>query len=663
MRHSHSVLVSTIFIAVGLAAEPIAAQIITEQPGGVAERVYFRYDIDAMATQNSYAVAKVTSQPTSTWPNTSCTGTMVGPNVMLTAAHCHGDRKTATFRAYVSGNEQRKESFDCDYLVHTWPENDFSAHWCFANDSGENPGDKWGYVDFEFDILPNGRVNHNRSRDFVQPNDEIYSIWWNPIDDVPEGGWPNFGKNHLLYSEGQITDIFAQLWANPGGSHCSQADDDDIGVRSDVWGAGGASGSLQFSSTTGRAVLAPLSLAPGTPEGGPSRWASSLIDMLDFARIWDTRVENPLTPPGCMSRLGPYINLRALQTLWDVGIRFNPNWSAFTQYLGALDKNRNGVVDIQEHLERSAGEGNRDFYYINFNSNRLNVSLAPFGPTAAVNWLGPLGFLSAEDVRDSGPDVDDHLVSPRMLLHHTGLGLDASSPYLVLVNSQGTATADDTLRVCVEECRFENFGNTLRDTSISHFAGGGHLLLSSHSKAPANVWDITISTPTTLYDFDTADKRRIWSRRNGPPAGLEPAFIWPQGRTTQRQVDWAGIIRDENRSRSSEFSLSTHLLPIPAGEASVCFFARGLNGSGGQRTGVVQLISDGTSELVFDIEDGNWNQICLTGAKVDEGGSELIFGSRATKGFRYAVDDITINGLPRFPDQPEHPGDGGVVTE
>ena len=614
------------------------AQIVSEQPNGVAQRVFYMYNTDAMVTLNSYAVATVTSQSTSNWPGTTCTGTMVGPNVMLTAAHCHGDRKTAMFRAYVTDTEKLTDSFDCDYLQHTWPENDFSIHWCFSNNAGENPGDKWGYVDYELDILPNGRVNHNRSRDFVQVDNDIYSIWQNPITDI--------GGVHHIYSEGKITDIFAKLWANPGGDKCDQNDDDDVGVDSDVWGAGGASGSLQFSKVTDRVLLAPLSLAASGANGGPSRTASSMVDMLDRARIWDSRVENPLTPPGCKGRIEPYINLRALGTLWDLGIRFNQTWSAFTQYLGSLDKNQNGVVDIQEHLERAAGEGQRDFYYINFNSNRSNVLQGPYGPTADVNWLGPLGFLHAEDVRDSESDVDDYLVWPRWLLQHSGLGLDPKSPYMVLVNSDGPAAADDSLRVCIEECRFEDFGNSFIDTSISHFAGGGHLSLSSHSKAPSNIWDITISTPTTLYDFDTADKRRIWSRRNGPPAGLAPAFIWPQGRNKLRQVDWAGIVRDEKRSTSSEFSLSTHLLPIPAGDATVCFFVRGLNGSGGKQTGVVRLISDGTSELVFDIEDGEWKQICLNDAKVDDGGSELLFGSRASTEFRYAVDDISINRLP-----------------
>ena len=628
------------------------AQIISEQPGGVAARTYFRYDADARVTLNSFAVAKVTSQSTSTWPGTRCTGTMVGPNVMLTAAHCHGDRKTAVFRAYLSENDQRTEAFNCDYLLHTWPENDFAVHWCFANTSGENPGDNWGYVDFELDLLPNGRVHYNRSRSFVQPDDEVYSIWWNPLTNV--------GGDHLLYSEGRITDIFAPLWANPGGHHCDQDDDDDVGVRSDVWGAGGASGSLQLSALTGRAVLAPLSLASGGADGGPSRTASSMVDMLEHARIWDTRVENPLAPPGCGGRLEPYINLRALQTLWDGGIRFDPVWSNFTKYLGSLDKNRNGVVDIQEDLERAAGEGRRDFYHLGFNSNRLNVQRA-YGPSVSVNWLAFLGFLALEDLRDPAKPGDDALEPPRFLLHHTGLNLDPASNYWVLVNSRGPEATEGTLRVCMEECRLKDFGTSLRDTSFSEFPAGGDLLLSSHSKAPAVVWDTVISTPKTVFDFDTADKRRIWSRRSGPPAGQEPAFIWPQGRTSGRGVDWAGVVRDSRRDAGAEFSLATHLIPIPPGPANVCFYVRGLDGSGGRQTGVFRLVSSGTDEVVFDVKDGVWSEVCLEGANIAADGSDLMFGTDAAPGFRYAVDDITINF--RLSVNDDAPQDGGVATE
>ena len=649
MRIKFYGLIISALIAITLGGSSFA-QIISEQPGGVAERVYFQYDIDAQVTLNSYTVAKVTSQSTSPFPPVSCTGTMVGPNVMLSASHCHGDRKTAVFRAYVSENDQRTESFNCDYLFHTWPETDISVHWCFANNAGENPGDKWGYVDYELDILPNGQVNHNRSRDFVQPDDDIYSIWWNPIDDI--------GGDHLLYSEGRITDIFVSFWANPGGDHCEQNDDVNIGIHSNVWGAGGASGSLQISAITGRVLLAPLSLASSGASGGPSRTASSLVDMLDYARIWDTRVENPLMPPGCKGRLEPYINVRALQTLWNDGIHFDDNWSNFTKYLGKIDKNLNGVVDIQEDLERAAGEGPRDFYYINFNSQRQNAQ-GTYGPSAAVNWFGFLGSLMVDDLRDLAHPDDDALQQPRLLYHHTGLNLDPASYYRVLVNSRGSEATEDTLRVCMEECRLEDFGSSLRDTSVSEFSAGGDLLVSSHSKAPAIIWDITISTPDTVFDFDTADKRRIWSRLSGPPAGLEPAFIWPQGRTTGRGVDWAGVVRDNQRDGEVEFSLATHLIPIPPGTADVCFYVLGLEGSDAPQMGVFRLVSSNTNEVVFEVEDGVWNEVCLEDVEIAADGSDLLFGSIAAPGFRYAVDDITINLRQSIEDAPQ---DGDVAN-
>jgi hypothetical protein len=278
-----------------------------------------------------------------------------------------------------------------------------------------------------------------------------------------------------------------------------------------------------------------------------------------------------------------------------------------------------------------------------------------------VNWLGSLGFLAAEDLRDPAQPGNDALELPRLLLHHTGLNLDAASHYRVLVNSRGSEAAEDTLRVCMEECRLEDFGKSLRDTSVSEFFAGGHLLLSSHTKAPAVLWDIAISTPETVFDFDTADKRRIWSRRSGPPAGLEPAFIWPQGRTPGRSIDWAGIVRDQGRDDRTEFSLATHLIPILPGLAKVCFQVRGLDGSGGRQTGVFRLVSGSTNEIVFDVEDGVWTKVCLDDAYIEADGSDLMFGTNAAPGFRYAVDDIGINLPPTITG--DAPPDGDIVIE
>lgn len=624
-----------LFFAFGI-SHPAFSQIVDEQPNGIAERMFLQYGVDPRATLNSYAVAKVVSRSTSPWPGTSCTGTMIGPNVMISAAHCHGDRKTATFRAYVSATQQMTEDFTCDYLLHTYPENDLAIHWCFANSQGQNPGDKWGYVDFELDISGDGTIDHNRSRDPVRVGQNVYSIWWNPINTI--------GGDHSIFSKGQMTDTNAVLWANPGGNNCSKDDDDDIGVHTNAWGAGGASGSLQFWKTTGRAILAPLSLASGDANGGPSRTASTIVDLLNFAQTWDTRVENPLIPAGCAGRIEPFINLRALQTLWDQGIQFDPAFSSFPQYLGLLDKNRNGVFDIQEDLEAAAGEGPSDFFYLNFNSNRLNVQ-QQLGASSTIDWFAFLGFLKFSDIRDvSGGDAQ--LSTPQLLIDYRALNLDPAQSYRVLVNSRGETDFDDDLQICMGSCADKPLGNSNSDTAVATFPTGDKLEINRRSIASGLLWDIAISTPSTVFDFDTAAKRSIWSNRSGSNARQSPADIRPLGRLSNVQVDWAGVVRNARASQTAGFSLATHLIPIPVGSAKICFDVKIMPGGASSGKGVLRFVGTTTHNTEFDVVASDWRRVCTPRRNVGEAGSKLMFGATAGTAFDYAVDNISVQWLP-----------------
>lgn len=284
-----------------MTAASAPAQIVSEKPDGIAERAVFHYGSDPMATLNSYSVARITSLG-------PCSGTMIGPNVLITVAHCWSGYATADFRVDVSPTDQRTERFKCSYLLHTWPEMDLLAYWCFPNPAGENPGDKWGYVDFELSYRLNGPVDHARSRNLVQVGNPLVSLWWNAIGTTGD---------HTIYSRGKVTDTARALWANPGGDLCEQDDDDRVGINSDVWGAGGASGSQQFVPATGRAILAPLSTAASgvNHNGGPSRNASAVADLFGDAILVDTEVlnpvvfDNPLISERCRSKSNPHVSL------------------------------------------------------------------------------------------------------------------------------------------------------------------------------------------------------------------------------------------------------------------------------------------------------------------------------------------------------------------
>ena len=93
----------------------------------------------------------------------------------------------------------------------------------------------------------------------------------------------------------------------------------------------------------------------------------------------------------------------------------------------------------------------------------------------------------------------------------------------------------------------------------------------------------------------------------------------------------------------------------------MCFDVRGLGGSGGPQTGVFRIVSGSTNEVVFDVTDGVWTRVCLEVPDIAADGSDLMFGTNAAPGFRYAVDDIGINLPPAITD--DAPTDGGVAIE
>src|SRR5690242_8495699 len=69
-------------------ASPIAA----EHPNGVAQMAPRSYD-DGELTRLGYAAPDVGG----------CTGTMIGPNIVYTAAHCGGTDRQVTFYTYAHG--------------------------------------------------------------------------------------------------------------------------------------------------------------------------------------------------------------------------------------------------------------------------------------------------------------------------------------------------------------------------------------------------------------------------------------------------------------------------------------------------------------------------------------------------------------------------------
>ena len=308
-----------------LAAQDIQPLIADERPGGVAERVYAQYTQDPDVTLASYAAMK--------FPG--CSGTMIGPNVLLTAAHC-GASASIKFRVYKSSTLMATEIFNCSYLVRTRPDTDLLLEYCAPNAAGQNPGDKYGYLDLDIEV-DHGRFNYSASRERADRSRAVYSVWWNPIS--------NLGNvEAMLYSEGTVTSFTdAPHWYNPNRTDpCGPREDGRaLGVEIDMWSNGGASGSSHLSRDRHRILHGPLSVGQ---TDGRGRGMLSIADYLFWGRVF-----SPFEAPCGDSNSIPQLNAPFMESLG-----LDPE-----NYTSWVDANLDGIFDVQKDLETLLGNDNK----------------------------------------------------------------------------------------------------------------------------------------------------------------------------------------------------------------------------------------------------------------------------------------------------------------
>src|SRR5262249_12906224 len=152
-------------------------------------------------------------------------------NVLMTAAHCgYNDYagnlpdKVATFKVARGGGWSDSESFLCHKVFTTWGGGsvggpyDLMALYCDPNARGENPGDKYGYLDFDPSTPTVG--------------ESIYSLWANSLDSTAE-------QDARIYSLGTVAAV---------GSASAKA-------TLNMWGQPGASGSPHLNVANSRVLI------------------------------------------------------------------------------------------------------------------------------------------------------------------------------------------------------------------------------------------------------------------------------------------------------------------------------------------------------------------------------------------------------------------------
>ena len=343
------------FIAIGtIGLWPGLTQAIPNYVPGQVEPITQHYGAkDAEIVRNSFAVGSFGALGRG-----GCTGTWVGPNTVMTAAHCGGIRDNRRFQFALEGFPSRSHAqsdfssrtYDCERELATgfWSSNwDFALWNCRSSDRTDLPGGlRYGYSAYEPAELAQGNP--------------VYSLWRNPVT-----GDPTVSGNMTLFSPGVITRYgMSRNWAGPNFLNCiydnSPTRPSAMSVDLDTYSNSGSSGSVHFDSKTHRIVIGPT--ATGTPLGR-HRTSTSIatalgIDLPDGERALletDLRSGDPLpnnASNGLVeTRFSFQVNgqeTSVVQKCRDVTLMQN---------LAEPDANGNLIFDVQEQFDKVGNEG------------------------------------------------------------------------------------------------------------------------------------------------------------------------------------------------------------------------------------------------------------------------------------------------------------------
>ncbi|MBN9167753.1 MAG: hypothetical protein BGO98_25445 [Myxococcales bacterium 68-20] len=583
----------------GRVAQPVAAEL----PGKV--EYAFRYYGDPKIARVAFA--------SPAWGG--CSATMIGPNTVLTAAHCGpaeaavfqtGTLTFMTFRA--NETERNIETFQCRRLIHGWPRHDLAVLYCDPSATGVNPGDKYGYLDFETRAPAVG--------------DDVYSIWWNA---VLNGSTGNLGVP--LYSRGKVVQTNASMWSGVLGGPAGTP----VGIKMDTWAQPGASGSSNVDVNTHRILVGPTTLANTTESA--ARWAWSMRTYLDSG----------LLAPGTYSGAGYLENIKESN--------FPAGSYNFSGYVGSVDKSVNGVFDVQEDIERQRGENQRSSYWLGFDSRRRNVL-----------WERGFVFLEYET-----KETRVEFVAGGLVLRHRSLNLKPNTWYRVGVrvrtNSAGSAYA---LSV-----GFERSNQPAWSVAALATAPGSTVLRTAVIKTDANpapffairttaafngaISEVQLIEDGSTQGFDLIDEREGWTTTFGP------ANFVPRGVTSTNinaPPDFALQVRP---SKATAIAASTQkLLFLPNRAQRLCFKARALGSTAA--SGVATVTSGGSQVLNVSFAlPTTWASYCFGRIYTPSTDSKLSFGASGGLTTSYLVDDVRVDIDPDAIFVPPGGGVGGFA--
>lgn len=572
-------------------------QILAEQWGGVAEAVWRWYG-DPEVLRSSYASPALFFVGGG---GIFCSASMIGPNMLMTAAHCGETPEiTASFLTYASNSSgaaaKRWEDFRCKSLVSTWHSSDLVLYYCEPNAAGQSPGDKYGY--FDFDTRP------------LSVGTQVYSLWGNPLET------PTYEYDVRFYSRGQVTSTtsygtfttdpaYVKINPSTGLPDFSTSYQRPIAISTDLWCNGGASGSAQIRSDSHRLAVGPLSTGAGDGRG---RNALSIQQYLLDGTV-DAR-DPSHTNSTQISALG-----------------LNP-----ANYGGLLDKDRDLLFDLQTDIEQRRGENRRDWYWLGFDSKRRNKL-----------WSPVAGVVIDADNRQVR--LNHTTNGYTTMLSHRKLNIPAGGSYRISVMVwTASAAVVDPLYL-----GFNNAGIWSGEWVVTK-AGTGWQMITTQVNATVDnpelligVWDvadlylssISVVREGSVMDFDTFDKRENW--RNDITGARAP--VVPRGTEETWGPDWAVRVAYDASSPSGWAVRNRQLALLGGQRYRVCFDYKTETS---YPLGVLRVVSNGTEMVRATFSPGTtWGSTC-TGTFTPVGDDNNLQLGTATASSSFLVDNVRI---------------------
>jgi hypothetical protein len=435
--------------------------------------------------------------------NASCSGAMIGPNVMMTASHCGAGDATIDFFMHVSNDKYanfQTDRYSCQRLLRMHDDTDLMLYWCPAKD-GVNPGDKYGYLDFEVSITTTGMLDVARSLERAVVDTPVRVFWWNNLVE------PTAVSRAILVSEGMVTSRAETTgWPSiQGGCNSTPAPI----MRTNVWVKSGVSGSSTLSAKN-RIVGGPTTLASGSADGDDTLTTNAIVDYLTR-----TVVYSPTGGQRCDGGGGSQLNGTLISSLG-----LDP-----ADYAGAVDKNNNGLFDLHEDAEAGRLLTASSYYWLGFESNRRNKAWS------STTTPAPGFSISATD--ENGGTA---LLRNGTAITHRTLNLTDGALYQLrgrltflgtgsLPISSGTEPLGPPLATLSGSTGVQRFAVNLEGRGAPHVLQFGPASIGSFVSPVVLLADVTLARKNATYTFRGFDERLQWRTDAGKNALFLPVGV------------------------------------------------------------------------------------------------------------------------------------------